>query len=1213
MKKIILFSLMIILAFSYYSANAWYYYPYICDNSNCYDTQLWVIDPNQSWYFLSNETITKISNLDSFVDSKLSWYSGYYWNSKLTIVDYYYSAWNISDKKLTLSDLISINTVFYTGDKSKKYINGKDYLFSNFTSVINELHNGFPIWDKKNTLATAINSNIIGYWLIPGWTESKFWIKNVCTYVDTSSKCDESRYLWVSTTSTDTYYFLKWNRRTNNQFILDVFNVSDTYTISNYLLKAWNSIDFNFWFKDYLDWSKNSTKYEYTISYQYEWWPIVDYLIETIDVSKDFVVSSPNIKPDIIWNIIDLNVIDSKLKRIRVWIKESINFTKPWKVFFYLTAKNLNTGDVFDRTQINVSPVDILPSDNIKSWIAQITTPFSKTINTNWFNIWDTFSVTLSLKDLYWNDHYDYVTNWGYDISLSNWSSSNIELAKVWSSTYSQILTWVQTTTQSPYNVSFKFRINKDWYHDLKWFDIKVKDKKDNYTYSIPTQTYSINNIIPSNLYDWVQLMKIYIKSPTISDFIFTCSKWPIIVSSLCTSDNFSWCNSYQNKSVVYTSESQNWTTGQLSIQDYAYNVKNYNYTMNNIDQTAPVISILKWWLLLNNTSYNYKANTEQLKISFYESTTSVCEAEINYLVKINGVAVLDGEGIWSWIDLIIPESFLSTTWVWKTLYIKATDKYWNYNEKTVSFNIYPESLDISKTTISVSSNWDKYANNSDFYTYTLWLKDMYWNAIYNKNVFSINQNCLWASSWCKSLKTDMINNSWDDALIEFDKSLQTDINWNITFRLSSFSPWDFTQRFSIVMKEWNQYYIDTSSNQEINKDLWSLNSFKKLFKWELKCSKDDWGTWDALPEIWTEMKYKLNISKIPDIVTSGPIISDFSFFVKSIDYDTELQGLSDITKLENDNPEFSARINTATLASSLWKPWVEISNSNNESPIVISYELWWKIISYYLSKWYDWADRTVIDIKDEESSFMWVKIIWTLQWWWKGEFTGQNKNFSDLSTSELRAKIRKNAYSYIKTMNGATELNWVKFVDWQDITISWNPTYETLVVKNGNVIIDWDLNTNWNKLWIIVLKDWYDIKTWFNWKWNVFVKPNVSSINAIIYADWWLISADSSWSPYTKDSTSRTKNLDKQLYMKWTLFTRNTIWWSILAWWYYLLPWWTKTNDFDNAMIYDLNYVRRFNKNCIIKKVDWSCKYKDPFIIEYNSSVQSKPPKLFY
>ena len=136
---------------------------------------------------------------------------------------------------------------------------------------------------------------------------------------------------------------------------------------------------------------------------------------------------------------------------------------------------------------------------------------------------------------------------------------------------------------------------------------------------------------------------------------------------------------------------------------------------------------------------------------------------------------------------------------------------------------------------------------------------------------------------------------------------------------------------------------------------------------------------------------------------------------------------------------------------------------------------------------------------------------------------------------------------------------------------------------------------------------------------WNVYITPNVTKIDAIIYADGWFISSDINWNPYTKDNNARTSALQKQLILTWSLFTRNTIGWAVL--WTggkYILPWWSKTTNFNEAMKYDLNYVRRWNKWCLDQKnnttwaltPDWKCDiYSDYFILKYNPAVQTNPP----
>lgn len=63
----------------------------------------------------------------------------------------------------------------------------------------------------------------------------------------------------------------------------------------------------------------------------------------------------------------------------------------------------------------------------------------------------------------------------------------------------------------------------------------------------------------------------------------------------------------------------------------------------------------------------------------------------------------------------------------------------------------------------------------------------------------------------------------------------------------------------------------------------------------------------------------------------------------------------------------------------------------------------------------------------------------------------------------------------------------------------------------------------------------------------------------------------NSNWELYISDSDERTKDLQNQLVINWSLFTKNTVWWAVFSWWKYLLPWNKKSSDFDKAMIYDL------------------------------------------
>jgi hypothetical protein len=258
-----------------------------------------------------------------------------------------------------------------------------------------------------------------------------------------------------------------------------------------------------------------------------------------------------------------------------------------------------------------------------------------------------------------------------------------------------------------------------------------------------------------------------------------------------------------------------------------------------------------------------------------------------------------------------------------------------------------------------------------------------------------------------------------------------------------------------------------------------------------------------------------------------------------------------------------------------------------------ISYEINRIPVSYVLDDVsIEWCDLPTL----------WVKVIWNVQWSWVNQSAGLEKNFSDLSKSETRAKIRQNAYTLTRNIKSESIVNWVKYVKW-DVTInlnnSWdNLWYETLVVENWNVIITGSgkLNPSKSKLWIIVLKDSYDVTKDWKTQWNVYVWKDVTEINAIIYADWALRSADEKGNSYSEGE------LLNKLSIYGTLFTRNTIWWII---WWLVLPGWQKTDNYDLAKTYDLNFLRNAkNANC------------DPNFysvqIQYNPSITTNPPKWF-
>jgi len=474
--------------------------------------------------------------------------------------------------------------------------------------------------------------------------------------------------------------------------------------------------------------------------------------------------------------------------------------------------------------------------------------------------------------------------------------------------------------------------------------------------------------------------------------------------------------------------------------------------------------------------------------------------------------------------------------------------------------------LNIDKTKVFATNNTE------DKIKICTEIRDEFWNKIDKE--YDVNDDNVENFNWIK----DLNNTEWlNISSVAFENS-------KFCFNINSVVPGKKSLKFRIKVPK----HIE-NANLEANWDFQRiyLNTseikFKKPISWKLSID------WVDNPALNTNYKFNINLENIwwiTDISNWKLDINSDSIEVKSNWHKWKEWTFKLIEDNFYVNSNWELSFSWTVDADFNYLDKIKIWFNN----LKISYNIIWNNISYYL-------DNSDIEWCGTET--LWVKIYWNLQWDWKADKVWQVKNFSDLSKWSLRAKIRKNAYVLIKNMNSWDVLNWVKYIEWEDIKISWNNLwFETLIVKNWNVIISDDLNTDNKKLWIIVLKDNYNIKTDFNISWNIYVNNNVQNINAIIYADWTFRSSRSDWTSYSD------WDLGSVLILNWSLFTRNTIWWSV---WKNTLPWWKEildSNEYYLANIYDLNNIRKQILSC------WDDSYS--FIIKYNPSIQTNPPKGF-
>ncbi len=395
--------------------------------------------------------------------------------------------------------------------------------------------------------------------------------------------------------------------------------------------------------------------------------------------------------------------------------------------------------------------------------------------------------------------------------------------------------------------------------------------------------------------------------------------------------------------------------------------------------------------------------------------------------------------------------------------------------------------------------------------------------------------------------------------------------------------------------------------------------NFTKPFTGKLEASSDNGITWAGDIRLGTLLKYRVSADAVSSMSLSNLQAYKLSLVDGNVKVASELSNIMEVRALNINIGSMTSK------AGSIFDAWINtIDGATNVTSIpvleidrsVIEYSLMWKTVKYFLSELSNGDDLTAI--RKNWVEFAWMGVIWNTQLAWKHTVTGQEQNNTDVNMMTDNIIVR--AKNHVAGMKANTIVWGVKYVEWADYTVTQADisNYETVVVKNGNVYIKDNVDKSWWKsLGIVVLSDNYNPETNAA-KWNVYVTPNVTLIkNVSIYADGGLMSVDSNGAIYNWDSTQRTADLDKQLVLRGHLFTKNTVWWSQGAQWDYILPWWNKTVNFDTAMEYDLNYVRRGNtwwdgtdtNKDGNRENRWE---KSPFVVIMASNELSNIPVIF-
>ncbi|MDD5213671.1 MAG: hypothetical protein PHG82_04570 [Candidatus Gracilibacteria bacterium] len=468
------------------------------------------------------------------------------------------------------------------------------------------------------------------------------------------------------------------------------------------------------------------------------------------------------------------------------------------------------------------------------------------------------------------------------------------------------------------------------------------------------------------------------------------------------------------------------------------------------------------------------------------------------------------------------------------------------------------------------------YANNSDNYNLCQNITDSYGNTYANLGNIDVNISG-------NGFYLDQINNSGEG----LDIYNNTFNNSKICFNVKSYSPGSKNLVFNAIVPTYNingdisghkqiSFIQNIIFNKPFTGDLSITNASKKL-------------------EIGPSLNALLSISQKSSLSTYS--INDFSSSFKLADTTNHEFTTGPSLVSSTNNLKYNFTIDAITNAG------VNIAPSISINP-EISYVLDGKNIKYNLNSTINPLDLNKIFLSGT-AGISGIKVVGTSQTTGKATTTNNIVNFSDLSKSTMRSTIKRNASIITKGLIEGKVNNGVEYFngDKKLSQISNLSSVETLIIKNGNLIIDQNISKS--KFGIIVTRD-DNSKINIG---NVYIIPGVTYISAVIYSDGGVISANDSGIPYSSDTDTRTNDLSKQLLIKGSLFTRNTIGGAVKgSTGKYILPGGASTSDFNQAMMYDLNYVRRSNDGWDLNKI-LNNNNSNNVVIIYNSSIQINPP----
>ena len=633
---------------------------------------------------------------------------------------------------------------------------------------------------------------------------------------------------------------------------------------------------------------------------------------------------------------------------------------------------------------------------------------------------------------------------------------------------------------------------------------------------------------------------------------------------------------------------------GNIKTDSLPWNLPIFTYRVfansSNIATKNIIVNELDIWNIADATNNDLSIELKDIYGNVIVPASDI-NRRINFYFDVDNNLRLD-QFQWIWDAIVVkrPNSISGNLLTNSTIFINEPSNNWIY---TYWFEIY------SPTYSSIANDGRQWVNGS------MIIHDIDYSISEDPYTF-INNN--WSISY-----------SW---VIIFD-GWKTDIDFNFRPLYTAEYRWDLSLEILSDTIQEEKLLVSKASGTSAS----AINSSILLWFWQTD------NTGENIEHPNYDFIYKPN-----DV---SPIVA-YEWHIRFPDTINNMLNLWNIPISLPSNIVFNAKV----------RYWWGTVNSSLPTYISshIKYDLNGKTIIYdaHTIGKNRYVDGTVLS----NTSQIWLKVMWRIQ----------SKNQSDLTTGQSWTDlfaIWNNTKSWLKeiiqkqttliTKNISWETSW--FVNnltgnsWLNITWTrlknntvlyydltnevnknlqiWNGSdliaewVKTIIVKWWNIYMKNNI-TYWDKsndmLWVISIKD----DSWNGW--NIYLDTEVTHLVGMYYSDKAIVSYDGT---NEIDWSIGLNLLKNQFYLYGTLFSENTIWWTVIQKCPYYI---TDTCDIDTAKKYDLNFLRRYfvydadadwDKDDVYNSGTGYFTYPDPnfqypVIIDYNPNVQLNIPPLF-